>query len=367
MAAIDEIVEAFATESDPELNKFVLVDDMLRAAETRGFLPKGSRDEKRYSTKEISAAFGYAIDIWLDPVAWQEHDLRRIDYESETSAQVFARHWDDDFEVYAKMRWWLRRGEDGKWKVVDIEDIDQGCRLSAVIGILLQASAEGASWVEPLNKLQKAIRDAAESEYETSSGKTYKALSELLEGELPDQIEALLLTMRIGSVISEGENVERALDDIERLEDISGTRPIAWYLEGDALSVLEQYEKAIDAYKKYSDLFGWDCDVCELVADAWLGLEQRDKAVEFARRGLKDNQQSWGCLATLAVALPDDGKSELDEYLKKHFNDEGLLEYVIDWSLEMDDQVAAIHVFSILKKAHPDSELIEYYEEIFDK
>ncbi|MGI9517306.1 MAG: hypothetical protein ACR2NP_09685, partial [Pirellulaceae bacterium] len=92
-----------------------------------------------------------------------------------------------------------------------------------------------------------------------------------------------------------------------------------------------------------------------------------EASAEFAEKGVIDNARSWGCLASLAVALPADQKTRLDPYFAKMNNDANLMDYVMGYANNVDDMDAVLHIYRLLRQYHPDSEITREYQSQFDQ
>lgn len=341
-------------------------DHFVASAVERGLLDREQARTQDGLTEQLTRALQQAAEIWYDSFTSDAHDILKLEFRDDDSAEVFVRHWDDNLEVYAKYRWWLVDTGDG-WKFFDVEDVEYNMRASALLGSIHQASRDNQPWVRELTALVSAMLQDADDEGTDLVESIQDEVDQLLDRTIPDGLRAWVLSYKILWLLDQDGRTEDALDYIDEMEDLNGEYPAVWYLRGHALGDLEEYQAALDAFGLYAKRFGWDADICEYVSDTYFWMDNPARAAEFAEKGLADNPRSWGCLASLAVSLPADQKSKLDSHLGNLEHDEAAMEYVMDWAIELEDLDAARHVYQLLIRHHPDSELIGYYQEILDQ
>lgn len=331
-----------------------MVDDAVE----RKVLKLGVDADPDAVAAEILGDLREISDLWMRFWSWDDSDVLDVRSTAPDEYTVVARHWDDGSEIYHRIRWRVTVAG-GTARVFGFEDLDFGLRASDMIGIFRAARQDSASWLPALEEVYETYVGAGS---DADGFDNYlDALENALDEELPEPLRAHLLIMLI-SAVDDGE-ADYQLERVEELEKLEGEYPMALVLRGHALTSLERHEEAIEAWTRYGESCGWYVDVCEWVSDGWMVLEKRDQALEFALRGVNDNPHSWGCLSSLAVALPEDRKAELDPFLEKIGNPEGVFESMIDWCLDWDDRPGAWHLYRLLREHHPDSDLIDYYRE----
>lgn len=308
-----------------------------------------------------------AKSFTLDRLRFLTHE--RLDEQGgDPKVAVTTRSIDRDLGITVYMKWWLVQADD-EWRLYDFQDIGTGLRWSTATGSLAAAAQQEKEWVAPFLEfasMQQAIKTGQSLDVEG----IFETSARLLESEMPADCRAYVLIVRSGvaQMLDDFDEAMAAdlLIDLDELRELDLDTPMESYVRGTLLVELEQYEDAIASFEKYAERLAWDADVCESVADAWAALDDDAKAVEYALRGLNDNADSVGCLMTLAVALPADRKSEMDAWLQRYGFAESVLESVIDWCLANDDTMGALHGFKHLRRHHPDSYLIDYYNKVMN-
>lgn len=361
----ESIDDAFGT--DPEaVMDLVSHEHLLARAEELGLKDARQIPEGK-AADEFVDALGQAAEVWFSSFTSDQHDILKLKFDGDNRAKVYVRHWDDGNEIYAKYHWWLVRTDDG-WHAYDVKDVEYDLQAAVVLVSIGQAAGDNQSWVGDLSDLVAAYLDALMTDDEEVSLEAIQGeVDTLLEQKIPDNLRAWALSLRINWLLEQEDGADDILDCVEEIESLDGDYPAVHYLRGHALITKEDYAEAIVSFQKYANRFGWDADICEYMADTHFWMDDLPKSVEYAEKGLADNANSWGCLASLMVALPADQKSKLDRHLDNLHNEEFLLEYLIDWSIDLEDFDSARHVYQVLVKEHPGSELIAHYQEILDQ
>lgn len=352
----------------PQVLAFFDIEALMDSVLERGVLSISGDEERALFLRGMHSGFEANIPAISASLPLDRLRFLSLDPISESRVAVVTRSFDSDLAISLYMKWWLIR-TDGEWQVYDFQDIDSGLRVSALVGVVAGAALDGSEWLTDFGELIEIHRAWLSGQSLDAQG-LVEACDRLLEFDLPADCHAFVLVTRLGGmqVLDDFDEsmAEEALMDLDELRDLKTDTPVEYYLRGIMLSELERHEEAIQAFETYANRLTWDADVCEMVADAWAALDKDAKAVEFALRGLSDNAGSVGCLMTLAVALPADRKSEMDVWLQRHGFAEGVLEGVIDWCLANDDTMGALHGFKHLRRHHPNSYLIDYYNEVMN-
>lgn len=307
-----------------------------------------------------------AMDSFQQEFYWTRHRILKIEKVNDRQLAVTVRHYQQADELYLKLKWTVVRQADGSWKIGNIEDIEQGVAVTALLAVLVAPNDGQADWVLPtkqwlLTNGEKAFFD----EDMNPSAEIMDAADQILELQPPTDIQAFLLTLKV-SIWMVSDDASQADVDVHNFAQLPGEHPLVYYFKGGLLMSEENYSGAIEQYERYAQLTGWDPDVCEAIADCYWHMEEYKKAVEFAIRGLDDEPDSLGCLATLAITLPDDRKSELGVWFEKNKFDEQLLTSIIEWALTNNDQVAASYLFGVLKTHHPRSPSVKELQMLID-
>ncbi len=338
-------------------------EKMAQSCDDRGLLKIGDDKLRAALIEAIDENLDESFPLWCETMAWDRIEFRSFTAGEKQTVVVVTRGWNGIQQVWTLIRWWLARNEDGSWVVFDFEDLDTGLRTSTMLGIGVEATRSGAAWLPKLTALiTYSTRGEPTAGVLETMDDLERLIDEVLEDQVPADIEAFVLILKINNLLGQEEGPREALLLTGRLQKLMPDSPIVWYLRGIANFTLEQYSESVAACEKYAELTGWDSDICEKISDSWFQLDEREKARKFAEQGLQDNPQAWGCLASLAVSLPDDRKAELEPWLARCEYDIAVIEMVIDWTIEQEEWSAADFLFALLKKHHADSELIPYYE-----
>lgn len=330
----------------------------------RRFVSYADERQRELLLRQLRRSLSRGWSTWGSALDWDRFEIKHLEWLTEHAAVVTVRHRSTEWQTNLRMRWWIVRVEES-WKIYDFEDLDQSIRVSSLLGLLMQARASGESWTPALEQLLSAVQDAGSIEnalWELDSFE--ELLDELLTNDLPEDLQAFVLTMRAISAqwMDDPDLTWSLLLDLEALP---GDRPGVRLMKGSALMSLERYDEALVEFKAYGESLGFDCDVYENMADCYWELGERSKAVEYAERGLQDNELSWGCLATLALALPAHRQSELTRHFERMGHAEGAYEFVLDWVIEQEEMETGAFIFDLFRKAHPESDLLPYYNDIF--
>ncbi len=361
----DSVNEAFAT--DPQAVLQLVSREHLTARAARRGLANPDQLNDGKVADELADALRQASEVWFSGFTSDQYDILELKFVGDDQAEAYLRHWDDGQEIYSKYRWWLIRTDQG-WKVSDVRDVEYNLQASSILASVSQAARNNEPWVAELAATASALLEALATDDEAISFDSVQdEIDTLLNRKIPDDLRAWALSLKINWLLDQEDSAEETLDLIHEMENLEGDYPAVHFLRGQVLVSTADYQQALESFQKYADRFGWDADICEFMADTCYSMDDLPRSVEFAEKGLTDKPQSWGCLASLAVALPTDQKSKLDRYLDNLNNEESLLEYLIDWSIQMSDMEAARHVYAVLVQKHPDSELIAHYQEILDQ
>lgn len=348
------------------LTQHFSIEHLVESAIARGALTVESDTEKETLVNTFRDTINSAAENLFGFHIGDETRILSSTGRDDGTTELVFRLWMDDYDTCHLFRWRLVR-EDTTWKIIDTEDMNYSLSTSTLLVTGMEAYKKGETWGSDFRQLMNDFRNPNTTVDPDEELATLLELAEeLLDQKIPDECTSFLRIVQVSCLLGLGEDLGAAEETVDILEKLDNPPAVTNYLRGDVLLAQERYKEAITAYEKYAAQFGWDANTYEMVADSWWGLGDREKATEFAMKGLEDDHRSWGCMMTLLVALPAMKKDEIDPWLEKNEFEEGLLEWVIDWSLENDDQEGSVHVFRLLKKHHPESALIEYYNDILD-
>lgn len=333
-------------------------DAMVRYLETNGSV-KFKRDSER---KALTQGMERGLTNSMSNMAFDRHVLVRLEETAPGQVVAFTRTYDDRMEVVSKFRWWLVK-ENGAWKVYDFEDLDQGLRTSTLMGAAVAAIAGGSTppWLDNFQKISAGMNDVDSENALEKLADLQKEAEAMLKDNPPAEIEAFARLMLVSGMLA-NEDFTGGLAELEKLEKLPNRSPMVHYQKGSALAALERPTEARAAFEAYAAELGWDRDVHEMMADSFLSEGKKKEALEHALKGLADDKNSTGCLATASVAA---GAAEVPS-LKKHFDansdPEAAYDAAITYAIEMEDPEVGRAVLALLKEAKPDSELIEFHE-----
>ena len=356
-----DLGQAFATVDTAEITQLIWGEGILLCAEGRGLitLPTGFRRKK--FMEGFNRGFSGSAEGVATTMKFEEHRLQLIEEIREGEVIAYVRLWLSDFQTYSKMRWWLLRDADGRWKAYDYEDFDQNLRTSSLVGALMNAAESNAPWVKPTLKLIQGMQGLASSgELLTGIGSLQDDVDAVLNTAAPDAVKSIAYTFRYSSLAIDGK-FEEGLKALEEMEKLDPGSPLALYGRGVCYLGLERADEAIAALTTYANRLGWDADVCDLMSAAYLAKDDTAAAIDFAKRGLVDTPESVDCLIDLGLALPPEQIGEFAEFAAKRKDPEAGYEATLDYCLEAGYDEEAGAIYELLKKNFPESELIGIY------
>jgi tetratricopeptide (TPR) repeat protein len=354
-----------ATRSDGPIDgdQFLSLDGMLSAIASSGSLDSFSTRQKKAFSAGFRSAAGQ-LGSSLRQAAFDQHKIQLIEKIDDDELIVYTRLYDNEIGVVSQMRWWLLETDEG-WRAYDYEDLSVGLRTVSLMATLLKSGLGGTpepwitDFIPAAQKTQSIELDSPESFEELR-----EPFEKLRQHQLPKDV-ASYASMIIVSVHQANDRADEALAELKDAEAKGINGPLFHYQMGSVLAVLEEHTEALAQYLKHTDQFGFDSDIYEMIADSQLALEDFEKAHESALAGLTDNPASLGCLITLVAATPvaDIVDAAFTEKFAATADSEGSYEAALDFLIDVENPDRALSLFALLKKNHPDSDLIEYYHE----
>lgn len=337
---------------------------MYEYAERAGLMDFVPSRERSNVIKGLQVGIANGLINASGLLSYDDVEVVRIEPIKENEFIVYTRMWDDRLEVYTKMRWWFLGVGTKRWVIYDYEDFDTNIRASTLMSAAMSNAMKGGKgWASDFLSLTRAFSGAnVENLIERLQKGEEKAKALLKHKEAPEAVKGYARVMLVSSLIAQ-ERFEDAMTEVKILIKEHPDIPMALYSKGSAHLGLEQWDQAVQDFTKYAELLGWDSDVHEMIADAYLGKKDFKQAQEHARKGLMDNQNSYGCLATYALSVPEDQKDSILSHIQKTKDPESAYEYVMDYAIEEENISLAKWLLEKLKVAFPKSELIAYYEE----
>ncbi len=252
-----------------------------------------------------------------------------------TKAEALVRTWDQDY-VSTRTFFDLEKGE--RWQITDWTDLTIGMSSQWMMAAILR---DGFSTDQPKDfqhvtsiMVQSITAVAQQDFYQAAS-----TLKELVGYDVPESMRSLRWCFTAACELQSDANY--ALEAVDKLEAYEPDAPIIELIRCNAYLALEQYDRVIDEGHRYMQRFGPDADAYHSIGLAYHELGKTDKAIECFLAGLDDTPESYDIVESLAIALPDDRKSEFIEYFKTLPDSDDQIEILAD-ALEMGGDIAAL-------------------------
>jgi hypothetical protein len=225
-------------------------------------------------------------------------EIRRIDYKSD-AATIVGRGYDAD-GLEGKARWWMVRHE-GKWKLVDYENVSIGMGFSSIMAQALQAQPGAPMRSKEVAAKFLQLSMAAE---DGDSEKAQKLVEELLALELPAGIREVILLMKAGLLGEEGDSdgVDEVLAELEKA---GSTNPAYFLIRAECSQIKEDYQECVVWARKYGSAIGHDLDSWQMLVESHQELGQKTETLQAARDWVADYPQSSLAMHFYWQALPE--------------------------------------------------------------
>lgn len=340
--------------------KCLSVDAMVRNLEAKGMITFKSGRERSDFIKGAEGSMGNS----MGNMAFDRHTLARLEQIAPNQMMAFTRAFNDDIKVVVKMRWWLLK-EDGVWKIYDFEELTQGARASTMMGAMVSGlKGRQKPWVQPMIDMSKTMQGMTGDNIVEKVAALRDLSQKVLGNSPPPEVAAFARQTLVSGMMANGDAAD-ALAELEQLEKLPNPSPGIHFLKGCALTATGKPAEGRVAFERYAELLGWDSDAHEMMADAFLAEGNREEALDHSLKGLADQKDATGCLATAAVAAGAARLGELEAHFDASSDQEGSYEVVIEYSLQCDELETGRAVLELLKKKLPASELVVAYEGIF--
>ena len=286
----------------------------------------------------------------------------RVEQISKREVLAYMRSQSVWLGVETKSRWWLLKNLAGEWQAYDWEDLDSGIRTSTLMGAMAGPNTSAPWNQDALNLLQAVQQLQASEEFDPTQLR--EPCEKLLAHKVPAVIESLARGLLAAALLT-GEDADGALEEIDKIVELNGgATPSDHYVRAECYLFKGEPQKAIEQFILYTEVLGWDSDVHERLSDCYYELGDMPKSIEHAEKGLADNPQSPGCLASLAVSLPAERHDEILKHLEKFEERQLAYESILDYAIEVEHRVAYDLILPRFTADFPDEkDLIEYYEE----
>jgi hypothetical protein len=288
-------------------------------------------------------------------------EIRRIDLQSDVAMIVGRCHDVDDLEF--KARWWLRK-IDGRWQLVDHENVTVAMRLSTLMSHAMQIQPDAPLQVREISTKFIKIGMATESgDWETA----LKLTDELLTLKLPGAIRELLLILKADAhhTLDESEKADAALAELEKA---GSTNPAFFLMRAGRCQEEGDFEDCIAWSARYGSAIGHDGDSWLMLSDCHRELGHKAEFLRTAEEWLEDYPRSSLAMYTYWQALPEAERAAKVRPLltalpvaAESFEDFGSAAFV-------DDDTAALKLLiGVMKEVKMPKEDIEEWESMLEE
>ena len=319
-----------------------------------GLGPRGMGPEGRAGFARGFRESG-AKNVFANPLfRWQRTDVRRVRWSPDRNeAVVIATHVNEteaNGRLKMKVRWWFVR-HPGGWRIYDFEELDQGLRLTAVMGSHM--TADVPTRVPALKAAVAGIRDARGALFQRDIEAAEEALSRCRDAALPDPVTAVVCLMEAILCSQRGEPAA-ALEFLDRAVRLNPDMPVVDYLRADCFLAMGQNEKARAAVEAYAAQLGADDEVGMMRGAALEGLNRLPAAKAAYRKAHDLDPDAFAALVALRRVLAPDELKELGERLARATDPRKVYDEVWRHSREEANPAAADALLDALRKARPD-------------
>jgi predicted Zn-dependent protease len=236
---------------------------------------------------------------------WQELEIRNVKkVEGKNEASIVLRQRLVG-PGHQKMRWWVSK-RSGSWKVYDIEDLDDGMRLSTL--------AAGGSDQWRAQEITRTMNRVFEAQAAINRGNVNDAdrlLAQDAAVTLPNPLEAVR-RMTVGLVRKQRRQDRDALKAFDEAAALNPNLPFLDLQRGMLHSRLEEDAAALEDFKAYRAVVGDDALVCYEMAEALRALNRIPEASVLYRRALDENPRMTDAFVGLCRGLYQGGGSRAD-------------------------------------------------------
>lgn len=332
---------------------------MTRCIDTRGLYKFSSEQQIRAEGRGLKLSLPGVFLKLANNLNVERGKVVNVDVVNDSQIIVYSRMFCDEEGTSSKYRWWMVKTGEGKWVFYDYEDLDESMRFSTLVGIAVAEAAGGDAsklpWMSDYKLMQQQMMSGDVESLLVSVDK-------VLKYKIPAVYEANTRMYKAAALGA----VERYEDGIKQLDTVATLLPDSvshLYMKATYLSALDRDDEALKAFDEYVAVLGWDSDVHELVADIYIARGDMEKAEEHWKKGLADNPNAYGCMATAADGLPDERKEELVAYLEAAKYKAKAYENVLAYLFDLENLERAKWLVGVMKTNLKDEkDLIERCE-----
>lgn len=319
-----------------------LYDELLRQGGENAVLRNTSAARSQFAAGFRTGAKNTVFNPLLQ---WDTTTVRRIRWSADRSeAVVVASHrralkvGDEEFPLTLKMRWWFVR-RSGAWRMYDIEDLDGGLRITALLSAL--ASPEFLPKLPELKNAVAGFQDAQAALLQGDPDGIDEGLARCRRVELPPKVEAAVALLEAAAKIARADGAG-ALERIDAAERLNPDMPVRHALRATCLNLTGDHEAALAEAEAYVALLGPDENIDVQRGVALEGFNRRPEAAAAYRRALDDVPWSQDAFDGLRRTLTGD-RGELADRLAKA-PDPGKLFEALARKAREDKDTAAVEV-----------------------
>ncbi|WP_346188535.1 hypothetical protein [Rubritalea halochordaticola] len=365
---LGKILAALKAGDQKSLASYVELDRMIKSLKKRGLIDQMGEEKRESFTKLGSMAMAKGLMQMQEMLELDKVRVVNIQVENDKHLVVYTKLWSRYLQSYCCMRWWLVKNENGEWKAYDYEDLDSNLRASSLLGLLLRdMGKKDAPWGQEFGALCVHLSRYRMSEDEgVDIDVIHKSVDKLLKMELPREVEMFARYFKMTTYYELGE-YELAKGELDKMLVLDADIVGLVFMQGEIAYGLEKYGEAIKHYEKYASIMGWDSDIHEAMSDTYQEMGEDLKAEKHAKLGLKDNPDALGCVASLAIVLPEDRRKELLPHIEASSRPEEAFEVTIDYLLAMEEyDYAQWLIHSVQDEMHAHKELLTEYQDVLD-
>jgi tetratricopeptide (TPR) repeat protein len=317
----------------------------------------GDRDRNRQAcARSVRPQLGQALAA-NEAFRWDRVEVRRVRWSPDrTAAVVFALHRHPEaVESPLRVRWWLVRTAAG-WQVYDVEELDLGVRMTALIGLVLTPDFVREFGADP-SRFQAAVRGLREAAaalvVRRNADEAELHLDAVRRVNLPPVLVAVVRLIE-ARILLEKLNPDEAVRRIDEADRLHPGLPVSGVLRGLALTMLDRPDEALPLVRKYLDDLGGDPTGHAVEGLALERLERTGDAAAAYRKALDEAPDLSEALDGLRRVIPDDAKGELGTRLARAARPAALYDEAHEFALEAGDHRAIEELQLGLWKAAPD-------------
>ena len=214
---------------------------------------------------------------------WGEFEIQKAELIDDTEGVVILRHLVAETGDVLHSRWWLSR-QSGKWLIYDMEDLDCGLPMSALVAYLyLPADAAQLPRIRALKALHDARMAIARVERDLDTAA--KKLKEVEHIPLPKKWEANRHVLTALVELGHGQTAQ-GLESLGKASLAQPNTPVVDFLKGIGLNALGRHQEALIRLEAYRNLLGEDASLCQEIGDAYRGLYKFPAAAKAYRIAL---------------------------------------------------------------------------------